>query len=73
MFAFVVSEFLLGDQILAAPVLEEGKRNRDIYLPRGVWTDPNHGRINITGPKWLMNYPAPLNVLPYFIRVNLKP
>ena len=31
----VEDEFLLGDSLLVAPVLEEGAIKRDIYLPRG--------------------------------------
>lgn len=27
-------EFLLGDSLLVAPVLEEGAVKRDVYLPR---------------------------------------
>ncbi|XP_049764874.1 myogenesis-regulating glycosidase-like [Schistocerca cancellata] len=65
------SEYLLGEDILVAPVLEEGAVSRDIYLPSGNWTDevdPEHPIIE--GPIWLTNYPAPLNVLPYFTRVT---
>ena len=38
-------EFLLGDDLLAAPVLSEGARNRPLYLPRGRWLD---GRTALT-------------------------
>lgn len=61
------SEFLLGENILVAPVMEEGRVSRDIYLPRGVWEDQNYGNSH-TGPLWLRNYPANLSVLPYFIK-----
>lgn len=33
------SEYLLGDRILVAPVLDEGAVSRDVYLPPGQWTD----------------------------------
>ena len=33
----VEDEFLLGDFLLVAPVLEEGAVKRDVYLPRGRW------------------------------------
>lgn len=56
----------MGDNILVAPVLAEGKVSRDIYLPRGEWVDPN-GESH-TGPIWLKDYPADLSVLPYFIK-----
>lgn len=63
----MLSEFLLGEDILVAPVLEEGKISRDIYLPRGKWVDQNYNVV-YTGPIWITNYSANLTVLPYFIR-----
>ncbi|GAB0098690.1 uncharacterized family 31 glucosidase KIAA1161 [Sergentomyia squamirostris] len=65
----IYDEFLLGEDILSAPVLEEGKTSRDIYLPAGDWRDGNTNKT-YRGPLWLRNYPAPLTVLPYFIRVK---
>ncbi|CAK1542400.1 unnamed protein product [Leptosia nina] len=61
----VWDEFLLGERVLAAPVVEEGAVTRDIYLPRGTWKDGNTGEI-YTGPIKLTDYPAPLDTLPYF-------
>jgi alpha-glucosidase (family GH31 glycosyl hydrolase) len=58
---------MLGDTILAAPVLDDGARARDIYLPVGTWVSGNDG-ASYTGPTWLRNYPAPLDVVPYFIK-----
>ncbi|XP_049836583.1 myogenesis-regulating glycosidase-like [Schistocerca gregaria] len=65
------SEFLLGDDILVAPVVWHDNDSRDIYLPKGMWrdeADPEHPTIQ--GPAWLHSYPAPLNTLPYFTRVS---
>ncbi len=31
------SEYLLGDDILVAPILEEGRRSRQVTLPNDVW------------------------------------
>ncbi|XP_047121999.1 myogenesis-regulating glycosidase-like [Schistocerca piceifrons] len=67
------SEFLLGEDLLVAPVLEEGAVSRDIYLPRGSWrdeADPKHPVIE--GLVWLTNYSAPLSVLPYFTRLSSR-
>ncbi|GFQ73379.1 myogenesis-regulating glycosidase [Trichonephila clavata] len=61
------SQFLVGDDILVAPVIAKGKKKRNIYLPEGKWTDAQR-RITHEGPQWLFNYDAPLNFLPYFIR-----
>lgn len=65
----VDDEFLLGDQVLAAPVLEEGAVTRDVYLPSGVWRDGNNMEAEpVTGPTWIRDYQAPLFVLPYFVK-----
>jgi len=64
-------EYLLGERILVAPVVEKGATQRDVYLPCGRWRDeayPDHKVYQ--GPRWLRNYPAPLHVLPYFTRVG---
>lgn len=64
--AFLVGDqFLLGDDLLVAPVLEKGQRERKVYLPSGVWQD-QHG-ANFTGPTEIL-VKAPLEVLPYFKR-----
>ncbi|KAK9870228.1 hypothetical protein WA026_006312 [Henosepilachna vigintioctopunctata] len=64
----VEDEFLLGEKILVAPILEEGALSRDVYLPNGRWQDGNTGAI-IEGRRTLKDYPAPIDVLPYFIRL----
>ncbi len=33
----VIDEMFLGDDLLIAPVLDEGAVRREVYLPRGVW------------------------------------
>lgn len=35
----VDDEFLIGDALLAAPVIEEGATTRRVYLPPGTWFD----------------------------------
>lgn len=62
-------EFLLGDDIIAAPIVVENKVERDIYLPKGQWQDGNSNKV-YKGPIWIMGYQAPLDTLPYFIRVG---
>lgn len=63
----VYDQFLLGDNIISAPVTKENVRARDIYLPAGNWVDGNSGTTH-SGPKWIRNYAVPLNMLPYFVR-----
>ncbi|XP_046997934.1 myogenesis-regulating glycosidase-like [Schistocerca americana] len=67
----ISDEYLLGDDLLVAPVMYRTATRRDIYLPKGYWrdeVDPEHPTIR--GPTWLYAYPAPLNTLPYFTRVS---
>ncbi|XP_015926893.2 myogenesis-regulating glycosidase isoform X1 [Parasteatoda tepidariorum] len=59
------SQFLVGDKIMVAPVLEDGKRTRDIYLPAGWWKDHVYDEVR-RGGKWLHNYPVPLTTIAYF-------
>lgn len=61
------SQFLVGDRIMVAPVLQKGAETRHIYLPDGKWTDVQRGRT-YEGSQWLRDYDAPLNFLPFFIR-----
>jgi hypothetical protein len=63
------SEFLLGDDILVAPILDQGATARDIYLPHGLWKDELSNRHLVGG----MNYPnfqVNLAQLAYFSRIK---
>ncbi|XP_022166100.1 uncharacterized family 31 glucosidase KIAA1161-like [Myzus persicae] len=67
----IADEYLLGENILVAPVIVQGAKSRDVYLPSGMWRDENHPNSHlIMGRKWLRNYPAKLDVLPWFTRVK---
>ncbi|XP_059062093.1 myogenesis-regulating glycosidase-like, partial [Achroia grisella] len=61
-------QYLLGETILVAPILEEGKTTRDIYLPQGIWLEGGDSSKVHAGPAWIHNYPAAIDVLPYFVR-----
>nr|CAD7400045.1 unnamed protein product [Timema cristinae] len=66
-----VSEYLLGESILVAPVMEEGAISRDIYLPQGTWKDELHpDQDPIQGRIWLRDFPAALDELPYFTKIG---
>uniref|UniRef100_A0A1I8QDH1 Glycoside hydrolase family 31 N-terminal domain-containing protein n=1 Tax=Stomoxys calcitrans TaxID=35570 RepID=A0A1I8QDH1_STOCA len=65
----IFDQFLLGDSIIAAPIVKEGETKRDIYLPKGTWRDGNSKELH-TGPIWIMDYSAPLDTLPYFEKIN---
>lgn len=61
-------QYLIGDDLLVAPVITPQTDRRDIYLPAGRWRSYwNHREVH-EGGKWLYGYPAPLDMLPLFER-----
>lgn len=66
-------EFLLGDQLLVAPVVEGRKNSRIVYLPAGDWYpfDPNDPKpaAAIRGPAKI-EVSAPIGKLPMFARAG---
>jgi alpha-glucosidase (family GH31 glycosyl hydrolase) len=60
-------QFLVGDEILVAPVLYAKQTAREIYFPPGIWRDHYSGEL-FAGPTIVNNYPAPLSKLPFFIK-----
>jgi alpha-glucosidase (family GH31 glycosyl hydrolase) len=65
---FISDEWLLGDALLSAPVMTSAE-SRPIYLPTGTWYDVNT-RALLVGPRTIPDYPAPISVLPLFIRME---
>lgn len=60
-------EYMLGPDILVAPVLYEGRRSRDVYLPSGSdWKDAWTERILSGGER--VRCDAPIDRIPLFVR-----
>jgi alpha-glucosidase len=59
-------EFMVGDKLLAAPVLHEGQTKREVYLPKGVWFDYWTGR-RYEGGKSIYQA-VTLDSIPLFVR-----
>jgi alpha-glucosidase len=59
-------EYMLGESLLIAPVVEEGATQRRVYLPASEWFDFWSGARH-SGPQTL-TVDAPLDVLPLFVR-----
>ena len=59
-------EFMVGDALLAAPVLQAGARGREVYLPRGLWYD-FWTNAAVTGGTTL-RVDVPLDHLPLYAR-----
>lgn len=61
-------EYMVGDQILVAPIVQQGQTARSVYLPAGDWIDlwsgvQYGGRNNII-------VDAPIDKLPVFVKMN---
>ncbi|NXL94257.1 SP15 protein, partial [Alectura lathami] len=68
--AFTIEdEFLIGDEVLVAPITEKGQTWRDIYLPGEghQWLDTNSARV-FDGGTILRNYSASLGEVPVFVK-----
>ncbi|XP_070592536.1 myogenesis-regulating glycosidase-like [Erythrolamprus reginae] len=59
------SQFLIGDSLMVAPVLEMGKQERDIYIPAGKWRSYK-GELFEKTPTLIMDYPVDLEEVAYF-------
>jgi hypothetical protein len=59
-------QYLLGDQLLVAPVFEKGATRREVYLPEGKWIDFETDSV-FEGSQYLRVY-APLEKLPLFVK-----
>ena len=57
--------FMLGDDILVAPVYKKGEYTRTVRLPKGTWVD-DCGVVHEGGCEVTVD--APLERLPYFIK-----
>ena len=64
----VADEFLLGNDILAAPVMDENQVARDIVLPPGKWRDAWTGKVYEQA--LIAQHPAPCPGIPLFVRAE---
>lgn len=60
-------QFLLGKELLVAPVVKKGALIKEVYLPEGEWIDFNNKKTLYKGTQWI-TCDAPLNVTPLFVK-----
>jgi alpha-D-xyloside xylohydrolase len=62
----VEDEFMFGSDLLVAPIVAPGVREREVYLPPGVWAEAWSGVERHGGTTILAD--APLDRIPVFLR-----
>ena len=62
------SQFLIGDDVIVAPIVEPNQTSRSIYIPDGQWNDRLRN-VNLTGPAQLDAYSIKLDEIAYFTRL----
>lgn len=63
----IEDQFMFGEELLIAPVLQKGVRVKRVYLPVGEWIDFNDKKTVYLGGQTI-SYRAPLNVIPIFVK-----
>jgi alpha-glucosidase len=61
-------QFLFGETLLVAPVVERGATSREVYLPEGAWFDFATGAAYVGGQTYTID--APLSHIPLFARAG---
>ncbi|HEX8205796.1 MAG TPA: TIM-barrel domain-containing protein [Solirubrobacteraceae bacterium] len=64
-------EWLLGEDVLVAPVVRKGAASRKVALPRGCWQREGTGD-RLRGGR-TVSVDAPLASLPWFVRCDTRP
>ncbi len=50
-------EVMIGDRVLHAPIVDQGKKRREVYLPGGFWIDYFTGRRYEGGASYIIEMP----------------
>ena len=65
----ITDQYLLGEEILVAPVMKQGARSRQIVFPEGSWKGDDGSLVE--GPVTL-EVDAPLERLPWYIKQQIS-
>ncbi len=67
----LTDQYMYGSEILVAPVMEEGMRTRNVYLPAGcIWMNAYTKEV-LEGGQTVMAE-APIEVIPVFVRKGFE-
>ncbi|HME02504.1 MAG TPA: TIM-barrel domain-containing protein [Solirubrobacteraceae bacterium] len=64
-------EWLLGPDVLVAPVIEQAATTKQVYFPSGCWRNPETGQ-EVTGPRY-ETVAAEVKQLPFYFRCGTEP
>lgn len=64
----VMDQFAVGEEIIAAPILYPGIKEREVYLPAGVWKDGIDGSLR-KGSRWIHDYRVGEDQVAYFVKM----
>nr|WP_243450130.1 TIM-barrel domain-containing protein [Neobacillus terrae] len=64
----LTSEYMFGDNLLVAPVTNQGETLKDVYLPEGDWIDFWYGAQRPGGRH--ITYNADVNTIPVFVKAG---
>jgi sulfoquinovosidase len=64
-------QWMLGPDVVVAPVVTKGATTRRVYLPAGSWVHGETGRT-FSGAQY-HDVAAPLTSLPHFVRAGTDP
>ncbi|MDE7396986.1 MAG: DUF5110 domain-containing protein, partial [Muribaculum sp.] len=65
--ADIDDQYMWGNEVMVAPVMEKGATSRRIIVPAGTWIDYNNPDVSYIGPD-TVTYSAPLDVMPLLVR-----
>lgn len=65
-YEYVNDQFMLGEDILVAPVVEKGATVKKVYLPDGKWQTKD-GKLYDGGI--VLSYPVDISSIPYFFKI----
>lgn len=61
-------EFMIGSDLLVAPILKANQTSRSVYLPEGIWYDYWTGKKIAGGTRIVAE--APLEIVPMYVRAG---
>lgn len=65
----IEDQYLWGENVIIAPVIEKGAVKRNVVLPEGKWYDFNN-TANVYEGNATISYDAPVSVLPVFVKAG---